>query len=370
LLDETGHLIARSLVATNLGDGTAQVTEHISGVLLAGGTLPASYRDTRGVLVLGAYYSLPAEDWTVLVEQQYRASMAPVAVVLTWLTGLLVIMLAAGYGAARSLGVRLERPIHDSVDAINDTLQRLSSTIAQQASGAQEQAAAVNQVSTTMDELSRTAQEIARATGETLASAEKGNKAYQASLESMSTVSERVGVAAQHILALGEKRRRIGEVSSIISGIAEQIHLLSLNAAIEAAGAGEYGRRFAVVATQVKELAAATRQSSNEVRQLVDEISNSTSSTIMVTEQATHQVAVTSSLTDEAQTELDAIVQRIQAISSATQQQQVANAEVVSAMHGVSDVAQQSAQGAQDVAQSTEELIASMMSLRAILAGK
>jgi methyl-accepting chemotaxis protein len=179
-----------------------------------------------------------------------------------------------------------------------------------------------------------------------------------------------VDAAARQILALGEKSQRIGDISRIATEVADRIHLLAINAAIEAAGAGEYGRRFAVVASQVKELANATRQSSVQIQQLIDEMRNATNSAIMVTEQATKQIEVLSVTAERTRGALEEIVQRVETIALATHQQRTASEQVVGTMHQVAEVTRQSAQSSRETLSSAESLDQAMHGLRRLIGDK
>ena len=330
----------------------------------AGVASTGRYRDYRGRDVLGSYGPLGRTGWALFVEQDRRTVQDPVWFTAMLLTGVMVLAVVLGGIVAWRVGYQLERPIRLGVHTVDDAVHQLGASANEQATGAQEQASSVSEVTATMDELSRTAEQIAQNAEETLSHAEKGNASFQEALSSMSTVTERVEATARQILALGEKGQRIGEISRIITEIAERIHLLSLNAAIEAAGAGEYGRRFAVVASQVKELADATRKSSGQVQQLIDEIRNATNSAIMVTEQATKQVEATGRITSNAGGAIEEIVQRVEAIALATQQQRTANEQVVATMRQIADVSRQSAQASSEVAHSAETLSETIVSLR------
>jgi hypothetical protein len=350
------QLVFSSMPST---DGLKQAQAGIAGT--------GRYRDYRGRDVLGSYSPLGKTGWALFVEQDRRTVQDPVWLTAALLTSVMALAMVLGGVVAWRVGYQLEKPIRLGVHTVDDAVHQLGASANEQATGAQEQASSVSEVTATMDELSRTAEQIAQNAEETLAHAEKGNAAFQETLTSMSTVTERVEATARQILALGEKGQRIGEISRIITEIAERIHLLSLNAAIEAAGAGEYGRRFAVVASQVKELADATRKSSAQVQQLIDEIRNATNSAIMVTEQATKQVEATARITDHAGGAIEEIVQRVEAIALATQQQRTANEQVVATMRQIADVSRQSAQVSSEVAHSAEMLSDTIVSLRRVV---
>ncbi|MGZ8429948.1 MAG: methyl-accepting chemotaxis protein, partial [Candidatus Deferrimicrobiaceae bacterium] len=145
--------------------------------------------------------------------------------------------------------------------------------IQDQAASASQQATSVAEVTATMEELSRTSRQIAQnaesvkeAASKSVDVAQAGTALGREGVEAMAQIKERVGDIARKTLFLGEKSHEIGKVMEIIKEIASEIHLLALNAAIESAAAGEHGRRFAVVASEVRRLAEKTRESTETIR--------------------------------------------------------------------------------------------------------
>ncbi len=326
-----------------------------------------SYHDFQNVVVAGASQRLDNADWILVMETSYQAAMAPAMTLGLILVGVLVLMIIVAVLGALGIAHKLEAPVRAGIQTIDDAAYQLGLSANDQATGAQQQASSVNEITATVDELAHAAEQIATNAEHTLGHAEQGNEAFQKSLAGMAIVAQRVEATARQILALGEKSQRIGEISHIITEVAERTHLLAINAAIEAAGAGEYGRRFSVVASHVKELADATRQSSKQVQQLIDEMRNATNSAIMVTEQANKQVETTEQITDSAGTAISEIVQQVEAITLATQQQRAASVQVVSAMHEVAKVSHQSAQGSTELVRHAEGLKQTVYTLQGLL---
>ncbi len=229
----------------------------------------------------------------------------------------------------------------------------------QHASGSAQQAAAVGEVTATLEELSGTAAQIAEnaravegVAAETAHSAQAGATAVEEAIRAMEGIRARVEEIAKKTLALGERSQQIGEVLTLIKEIAGEIHLLALNAAIESAAAGEHGKRFAVVAAEVRRLAERTRASTEEIRTIIGEIQAATNSSVLATEQGMKEaegVATRAGRAGEALEEIlgkvDRTAQAAKQISVATQQQRTASDQIVASMRELADVIKQTAAG-------------------------
>jgi methyl-accepting chemotaxis protein len=229
----------------------------------------------------------------------------------------------------------------------------------QHASGSAQQAAAVGEVTATLEELSGTAAQIAEnaravegVAGETAHSAQAGAVAVEEAIRAMEGIRARVEEIAKKTLVLGERSQQIGEVLTLIKEIAGEIHLLALNAAIESAAAGEHGKRFAVVAAEVRRLAERTRASTEEIRGIIGEIQTATNSSVLATEQGmkeAEEVSARAARAGEALEEIlgkvDRTAQAAKQISVATQQQRTASDQIVASMRELADVIKQTAAG-------------------------
>jgi methyl-accepting chemotaxis protein len=245
-------------------------------------------------------------------------------------------------------------------------------TSQQQASGATEQASAVSEVSTTIEELGSTARQIAQASEhvavaaqQTLETLSSGQGAVDESIQAMERIRGRVQDVSTRVLSLGERSQQIGEIIDLIDDISDETHLLALNAAIEAAGAGEHGRRFAVVAAEVKSLANRTLAAAKEVKGVIAEIRQATSAAVLAAEEGSKAVERGVELAHRAGQVMDNIVmvaertaQSAAEIGLATAQQQSASEQVVETMREVAEVARQSALGARQMAESAATLTA------------
>lgn len=207
------------------------------------------------------------------------------------LSVLMVLVLAAALVLGLVFTRLLSREIGSAVLHVQGAATELQATANQQASGAKEQATAMTEISSTIRELLATsrqiaesAQHVARIAEETAASARSGDTNLQRSQESMAAVGRQVEQIVTHMVDLGRKSQQIGGILELINEHAEQTNILAINASIEAAGAGDAGLRFAVVAEEIRRLADRVGGSSREIRGLVDEIRGAVNTTILATE--------------------------------------------------------------------------------------
>lgn len=192
---------------------------------------------------------------------------------------------------------RMASEIKEASNTMNATLAELQGAINSQSSGASEQAAAVNQTTSTLEEIKATSNqtlEKAKMLGEmserTRREGEQGSSAVQEAISGMEAVRARVEGIAQTILALSEQTQQIGEITGVVTNLAQQSKMLALNASIEAAKAGEAGKGFAVVAAEVKELAEQSQQSTAQVQKILQDIRHATDRAVMATEEGSKGV--------------------------------------------------------------------------------
>lgn len=171
------------------------------------------------------------------------------------------------------------------------TVRQMHSAVAEQSSGASEQAASVSQTMTTLEQIRATsgqtlekAQRLGEMAERARSEGEHGRRVVEESIVGITDVNHKVDAIARTILSLNEQTQRIGEITSAVGGIARQLRLLSLNAAIEATRAGEAGQGFAVVASEVKQLAEQSQASTEQVQHILEEIRHATDRAVMATE--------------------------------------------------------------------------------------
>jgi methyl-accepting chemotaxis protein len=202
------------------------------------------------------------------------------------LLGLLLVG-AAGYTITRSLTHQLST----AVTGIRSSAAELEAAAAQQAAGSREQSSAAVEVSTTIRELLSTsrqiaesAQRVARVADETAGGARAGDGTVQGAQEAISGIRRQVDVIVGHMLELGKKSQQAGGILEIVNELSEQTNILAINATIEAAGAGDAGKRFSVVADEIRKLAERVGGSTKEIRALIDDIRAAVNATVMATE--------------------------------------------------------------------------------------
>jgi methyl-accepting chemotaxis protein len=227
------------------------------------------------------------------------------------------------------------------------------------ASGSSEQAASVVEITAAMEELARTASQIAdnaSVQAELAEHAEESGNAGAAAVEEavvgVEEVRKRIRGIAARADTLGTRSKEIYRVLDLITEIAQETHILSLNAAIEAAAAGDHGRRFSVVADEVRRLAQRSQESVESVRNLLDEFAGSIRATVVATEEGSGEAT---RVLERAQAAAAAIEELREAsgdtarvareISLATQQQNAASDQVVLTLKEVSQVVQRMADG-------------------------
>jgi methyl-accepting chemotaxis protein len=194
-------------------------------------------------------------------------------------------------GIALVLMRTLSRQIGSAVQHVQSSASELQAAANQQATGAKEQATAMNEITTTMRELLATskqiaesAQRVAHIAEETAKGARSGELTVSKANDSIGGIKRQVDLIVTHMLDLGKKSQQIGGILEIINELAEQTNILAINATIEAAGAGESGKRFAVVADEIRKLADRVGGSTKEIRGLIDEIRAAVNTTVMTTE--------------------------------------------------------------------------------------
>jgi methyl-accepting chemotaxis protein len=271
--------------------------------------------------------------------------------------------------AARALGSLVEQIQNSSIE-VAAAGGGIQSTASELASGSSQQAAAVVEITATMEELARTAGQIAynashqaSLAAQAESSGNAGADAVAEALHGVEEVQQRINMIASRADTLGERSKEIYRVLDLITDIAQETHILSLNAAIEAAAAGEHGRRFSVVADEVRRLAKRSRESVESVRVILDEFAGSIRATVVATEEGGKEVVrvlerarAAAAAIEELRGALANTARVAREISLATQQQQSASDQVVLTLKEVSQVIQRMAEGLHHFSGTAERL--------------
>lgn len=199
----------------------------------------------------------------------------------------LLFILAAGVVITRSLSAQ----VGSAVRHVQQSTSELQAVANQQASGAKESATSMTEITTTMSELLATsrqiaesAQRVASVAEQTAGAARSGEDTVQRASDSIIAIRKQVDLVVAHMLELGRKSQQIGSVLDIVSELAEQTNILAINATIEAAGAGDAGKRFGVVADEIRKLADRVGTSTKEIRGLIEDVRGAVNTTVMATE--------------------------------------------------------------------------------------
>jgi len=239
------------------------------------------------------------------------------------------------------------------------------------ASGANQQdqeitntSSAVEELTVSMKQVSNNAEASAEAARRALDAAEQGNRSVRDTLEGMQRIRSSVQATAKKIKSLGDRSLEISEIVNVINDITEQTNLLALNAAIEAARAGEAGRGFAVVADEVRKLAEHSRNATKDISALIKSIQAETNEAVVVMEEGTKEVEVGARLADQAGKALEAIssvvrqsAELVQEISLASKQQVRGTEGVANAMQIISSITRQTSQGTRGTARTVETMV-------------
>jgi methyl-accepting chemotaxis protein len=248
--------------------------------------------------------------------------------------------------------------------------EQLSSSASLQAQGAETQKEQITRVATSIQEMSTTVQQVsdnclraAEASGRAAQTAHEGGTVVTQALSQMHAIAECVGGSAKEMSELGKSSEHIGRIASVIDGIADQTNLLALNAAIEAARAGEQGRGFAVVADEVRKLAERTTTATKEIAGMIKTIQSGTSGAAKAMESASLQVAQGVASTERAGDSLQHIISMseqvgamITNIATAATQQTSATAEINRNMDQIASLVTESTVGSQESAKACQDL--------------
>jgi methyl-accepting chemotaxis protein len=409
-----------------------EVDTETARAALAGESGYRTIDDYRGVPVVSSFSPLKIEGlkWAILAEKDLEEVTAPamalrnkivvagfgVAVVVSGLALLFSIALikpiqpivgrakqiAAGDLTGEPLPVKSEDELGHLTRSINEMSSALSTVVTevnssasevagasteiaasseQMARGMNEQSQQVTQISSAIEEMSASIVEVARKSVDAANNAtesgkvaQEGGQVVSQTIEGMRAISEAVSASAASVAELGKRGEQIGQIIEVINDIADQTNLLALNAAIEAARAGEHGRGFAVVADEVRKLADRTTKATDEIAASIQAIQTETDEAVQRMHAGEEQVKVGVERATQAGQSLQKIVASaqevagmIQSIAAAAEQQSAASEQVARSVASIKEITNMAEQGARQSAAAVGSLAERATQLQAML---
>jgi len=267
------------------------------------------------------------------------------------------------------------------VATVSSASEELSAQIEQSSRGSENQAQRVGETATAMEEMNATVLEVAKNASQAAETsdaakrkAQEGSGVVEQVIREIANVREQAQTLKSDMDTLGKQAEGIGQIMNVISDIADQTNLLALNAAIEAARAGEAGRGFAVVADEVRKLAEKTMTATKEVGEAISGIQQGTKRNIENVERSAHSVEEATSLakrSGESLTEIvglvDAAADQVRSIATASEQQSSASEEINRSIEEISTISSETSQAMGQAAQAVSELARQSQELQSLI---
>ncbi|KZC16764.1 MULTISPECIES: methyl-accepting chemotaxis protein [unclassified Rhodanobacter] len=256
--------------------------------------------------------------------------------------------------------------INETSEQVSSSAQETQTTARHLANAAEQQAqqistatSAINQIASSMDDVSKNSAESADVAERSVKIASHGAEVVRETISGMDSIRDQIQETSKRIKRLGESSQEIGSIVELINDIAEQTNILALNAAIQAASAGEAGRGFAVVADEVQRLAERSTSATKRIEALVQTIQSDTNEAVNSMEQTTAEVVAGARKAEDAGSALGDIERvshdlssLIQNISTAAREQSAAATDISHSMNAIQEITSQTSQGASQTADS------------------
>ncbi len=265
---------------------------------------------------------------------------------------------------------KISAELKEGISVIGESAAEIQATVSEISAGAAETASSISETTTTVEEVRQTsmvsgkkAQGMMETAQKATEISEKGMESSQLMVEGMNEIEKQMQLIHQTISRLSEKNRSIGEITSTVSDIADQSNLLAVNAAIEAAKAGEHGRGFSVVAQEIRSLSDQSKKSTAQVKEILSEIQNSIQKAVDAIASGSSTVEeglrlvmedrrVVEMLTETVEDSMQASIQ----ISSSSQQQMTGMEQIVPAMENIRQASDQNVEAIRQVQEASAEL--------------
>ncbi len=299
-----------------------------------------------------------------LLDEGKKAATDTASAAMTAVGTVSLAALLLAFGIALVLTRTLSRQIGSAVQHVQSSSAELQTAANQQATGAKEQSTAMNEITTTISELLATsmqiaesAQRVAHIAEETAKGARSGEQTVSKANDSIGGIKRQVDLIVTHMLDLGKKSQQIGGILEIINELAEQTNILAINATIEAAGAGETGKRFAVIADEIRKLADRVGGSTKEIRGLIDEIRAAVNTTVMTTEGGSKAVDAGARQFSDVATAFRQIVSLVSTTTEAAREIELSTKQQTTAVEQVNIAVSNVAQATRETEASSSETL-------------